>query len=75
MFDQAWAESLKMFHTDKQKRNMMEIFWRNLSKLFRGRVNFLPIVDVDEHDRMSQEIVELMKINDDDTNVAERIDL
>lgn len=41
---------------------MQEIFWRNLRKLFRGRVDFLPKVDAEERDEIGEELEDILKI-------------
>lgn len=55
-FKKAWKESLSSFHTDEQKENIKNIFWRNLSKLFRGRVDVLPEDDIKEREKLQKDI-------------------
>ena len=47
-FEEAWRQSLSNFYTKEQKESMKEIFWRNLVKLFKGRVRFLPSLEISD---------------------------
>jgi hypothetical protein len=46
VFEEAWALSLKNFHSDVQKKEILQIYLRNTTKLFRGRVDILPDINL-----------------------------
>lgn len=42
VFEEGWKEALDSFHTTEQMEEIKKIFWRNLTKLFKGRIEVLP---------------------------------